>query len=135
MPLDILGIGKRVVGPILDIIKGKQDRKKALAQVESKIKLAQTETEGDLVLKRHEVEALAVKGLSETWRDEYVTVSVVSIFNLIVIGGILTAFGYPQVLEGIAVSVTALEAAGVDLGFLMTAAVLTSLGVYTFKRA
>ena len=133
--MDIIEIGKRIVGPILDIIKGKQDRKKALQQVESKIKLAQTETEGDLVLKRHEVEALAVKGLSETWRDEYVTVSVVSIFNLIVIGGILTAFGYPQVLEGIAVSVTALEAAGVDLGFLMTAAVLTSLGVYTFKRA
>jgi hypothetical protein len=133
--MDIIGIGKRIVGPILDIIKGKQDRKKALQQVESKIKLAQTETEGDLVLKRHEVEALAVKGLSETWRDEYVTVSVVSIFNLIVIGGILTAFGYPQVLEGIAVSVTALEAAGVDLGFLMTAAVLTSLGVYTFKRS
>jgi hypothetical protein len=133
--MDIIGIGKRIVGPILDIIKGKQDRKKALQQVESKIKLAQTETEGDLVLKRHEVEALAVKGLSETWRDEYVTVSVVSIFNLIVLGGILTAFGYPQVLEGIAVSVTALEAAGVDLGFLMTAAVLTSLGVYTFKRS
>jgi hypothetical protein len=133
--MDIIEIGKRIVGPILDIIKGKQDRKKALQQVESKIKLAQTETEGDLVLKRHEVEALAVKGLSETWRDEYVTVSVVSIFNLIVIGGILTAFGYPQVLEGIAVSVTALEAAGVDLGFLMTAAVLTSLGVYTFKRS
>jgi hypothetical protein len=133
--MDIIEIGKRIVGPILDIIKGKQDRKKALQQVESKIKLAQTETEGDLVLKRHEVEALAVKGLSETWRDEYVTVSVVSIFNLIVLGGILTAFGYPQVLEGIAVSVTALEAAGVDLGFLMTAAVLTSLGVYTFKRS
>ena len=133
--MGIIEIGKRIVGPILDIIKGKQDRKKALQQVESKIKLAQTETEGDLVLKRHEVEALAVKGLSETWRDEYVTVSVVSIFNLIVIGGILTAFGYPQVLEGIAVSVTALEAAGVDLGFLMTAAVLTSLGVYTFKRS
>jgi len=133
--MDIIEIGKRIVGPILDIIKGKQDRKKALQQVESKIKLAQTETEGDLVLRRHEVEALAVKGLSETWRDEYVTVSVVSIFNLIVLGGILTAFGYPQVLEGIAVSVTALEAAGVDLGFLMTAAVLTSLGVYTFKRA
>lgn len=133
--MGIIEIGKRIVGPILDIIKGKQDRKKALQQVESKIKLAQTETEGDLVLKRHEVEALAVKGLSETWRDEYVTVSVVSIFNLIVLGGILTAFGYPQVLEGIAVSVTALEAAGVDLGFLMTAAVLTSLGVYTFKRA
>jgi len=133
--MGIIEIGKRIVGPILDIIKGKQDRKKALQQVESKIKLAQTETEGDLVLKRHEVEALAVKGLSETWRDEYVTVSVVSIFNLIVLGGILTAFGYPQVLEGIAVSVTALEAAGVDLGFLMTAAVLTSLGVYTFKRS
>lgn len=132
--MDILGIGKRIIGPIIDIVKSKQDRKKALEQVESRIKLAQTETEGDLVLKRHEVEALAVRGLSDTWRDEYVTVSVVSIFNLIVIGGILTAFGYPQVLEGISVAVTALVASGVDLGFLMTAAVLTSLGVYTFRR-
>lgn len=134
MPLNIASIASRVIGPIIDIVKGRQERKKVLTDTEAKLRVAAQEDEAELTLKRHEVEALAVQGLKDTWKDEYAVVSILSIFNLIVLGGILAAFGAPQMLEGVALAVQTLVALDVNVGLLIQVAVFTSLGIYVFKR-
>ena len=48
-------------------------------------------------------------------------------------GGLASAFGYTQVLEGISVSITALSTAGVDVRFLAEVAVLAGLGLSVWK--
>jgi hypothetical protein len=72
--------------------------------------------------------------MDKTWKDEYVTVSVVSIFNLIVVGGLSAGLGYPQILNGVAASVLALTSVGVDVGFLLEATVLAGLGLSVWKK-
>ena len=120
--------------PIGKIIQKRQDRK--LAQQSAKNKLMQSKQDNHQAIKlnKDEWEQLNVSGMDTTWKDEYVTVSVLSIFNIIVIGGLLSAFGYPQILEGVATAMLSLAEVGVDVGFLMEAAVLAGLGLSVWKR-
>ena len=130
MPNWILALFK----PIANIVQKRQERK--LAQQSAKNKLMQSKQDNHqaISLNKDEWEQLTVRGMDTTWKDEYVTVSVLSIFNIIVIGGLLAAFGHPQVIEGIAIAMLSLSEVGVDVGFLMEAAVLAGLGLSVWKR-
>lgn len=120
--------------PVADIVNKRQERK--ILKHAANAKLAQAVQAGDhaIELNKDEWEQLQVKGMDQTWKDEYVTVSIVGILNIIVVGGLASAFGYPQVLTGIGTAIAALSTAGVDVGFLMEAAVLAGLGLSIWKR-
>ncbi len=130
MPSWITGLFKPVVG----LFAKRQERRANKEQAMAKLTQSSQDNDQAINLNKDEWEALNVSGMGGTWKDEYVTVSIVSIFNLILLGGILTAFGYPEVLNGVGNAMTALTAAGVDIGFLMEAAVLAGLGLSIWKR-
>lgn len=121
--------------PVADIFKARERRKAAREAAVAKLASATAQNAQQLELNKDEWEALQVKGMGETWRDEYITLSVGSILNIIVIGGVASAFGYTQILEGVGVAIQALTAAGVDVGFLLEATVLSGLGLSVWKRA
>jgi len=121
--------------PISDIVVAREQRKQARQTAKTKVQIAKENNSHTLELNKDEWEALQVKGMDTTWKDEYVTVSVVSIFNIIVVGGVAAAFGQPQLMEGMAMAITALTAAGVDVGFLLEATILAGLGLSIWKRA
>lgn len=123
-----------LIAPVTRLFENRQNRKAAKDAAMAKLTQGQQDKAHTLELSKDEWEALNVKGMGETWKDEYVTVSVVSILNLIVLGGILTAFGYPQVLDGVGLSLEALVNAGVDVGFIMTATIMAGLGLSVWKR-
>ena len=129
-----MGWLKILLGPLTSIILKRQTRKAAQQSAKTKIEAAKQEHSATVELNKDEWEQLQVDGMDKTWKDEYVTVSVMSIFNMVVIGGLMSAFGYPEVLEGIVTSVTALTAIGVDVGFLLNATVLAGLGLSVWKR-
>ena len=120
--------------PIANIISRRQERKAARETARAKLAQAALDNEHTLELNKDEYEIVATGGLNETWKDEYAVVSVVSILNLVVAGGLATAFGYPQILEGVAIAITSLTQAGVDVGFLLEAAVLSALGLSIWKK-
>jgi len=123
-----------ILKPLTGIFAKREERKLVRQQASDKLQQSKADGSLKLELNKDEWEALQVKGMDNSWKDEYVTVSVVSILNVIVIGGLAAAFGYPQILEGIVVSITALESVGVDIGFLLEAAVLAGLGLSVWKR-
>jgi len=123
-----------LLGPLTSIIQKRQDRKMAQQTAKTKIEQAKQDDKQAIELNKDEWEQLQVNGMDKTWKDEYVTVSVMSIFNIIVVGGLTSAFGYPQVLEGIVTAITSLTAVGVDVGFILTATVLSGLGLSVWKR-
>ncbi len=123
-----------LVKPLTGLWANRQKRKSAKDAAIAKLTQGAQDNVQTLELNKDEWEALNVQGMQGTWKDEYVTVSIVSILNLIVLGGILTAFGYPQVLTGVGTAMVALTKAGVDIGFLMQAAVLAGLGLSVWKR-
>ena len=130
-----MGWLKILLGPLTSVVTKRQDRKLAQQSAKTKIEQAKHDDSHQLELNKDEWETLNVEGMDKTWKDEYVTVSIMSIFNLIVLGGVLAAFGYPQVLKGVVAAVVALTEIGLDMGFLMTAVVLAGLGLSVWKRA
>lgn len=120
--------------PVADIFARREERKANREAAEAKLKTAKAENQQALELNKDEWEQLQVKGQSDSWKDEYVVLSVVSILNLIIVGGIASAFGYDQILLGVGVAVKSLSEVGVDVGFLLEAAVLSGLGLSIWKR-
>lgn len=120
--------------PVADIFAERERRKAAREAASAKLAAAKVENLHTLELNKDEWEQLNVQGMKDSWKDEYVTVSIISIFNLIVVGGIATAFGYPQLLTGIGLAVTALGEQGVDVGFLLEAVALSAVGLSIWKR-
>jgi hypothetical protein len=120
--------------PVADIFKAREGRKAAKEAAAAKLAMATAEGQQKIELNKDEYEVLATQGLAGTWKDEYVTVSVVSILNTIVIGGLASAFGYPQILIGVGTAIKSLSTAGVDVGFIMEATIMAAIGLSIWKK-
>ena len=120
--------------PVADIFTAREQRKAAKESAAAKLSQAKQDDTYQLELNDQEWEQIQSNGLKDSWKDEYVTLSVMSIFNLIVIGGILAAFDKPELLEGVGIAVQALTTAGVDVGFLLTATVTAGLGLSVWRK-
>ena len=119
--------------PIAGIVQKRQERKMAQEAAAAKLASAKAENAQTIELNKDEWEQMQVAGMDKTWKDEYVTVSIVSILNLIVLGGVASGFGHTEILTGMATAILALSQAGVDVGFLMEASVLAGLGLSIWK--
>lgn len=124
---------KGVLSPVAGFLNKKTERKQNKDTIKGKLAQSKQSDQTDVTLSDGEWETVGQALQDKTWKDEYVTVSLVSIFNLYVVGGIAAAFGYPQMLEGTTLGIQALVAAGVDIGFLLTAVVLAAIGMKIWR--
>jgi len=90
--------------------------------------------EGVTVNDQH-LDQILAQGTQFSWKDEYVTVSMVCIINSVVAGGILAGFGYPKFLEGAIIGVNALSTVFQgDLGFMLKATVMAAIGLNVWRK-
>ena len=141
-----MGIKDLLGGGIIDAAKeaftARAERKAAEKTLEAKITEKRLDTDAQVAFNQQEWEMLALWANESTWKDEYITVSVLLIFNLIVAGGIAAAFGYPQILEGIVTAVQTLNVVlenpetgeATALGQIMLATIFVGIGVYGWKK-
>lgn len=123
-----------IIKPLADAYIKNQDRKQAKESASSKIKMARDQQSNQVTLTDAEGEAVLASGLDKSWKDEYVTVSIVSIFNLLIFGGIYGAFSTDyRLLQGTVEGITALQALNVDIGFLLSATVLAAIGLKIWR--
>ena len=127
---DIVG---GLVSPITGWLTKRTERKQNKDTIKGKVVQQKQGDETQITLSDGEWETVGQSMQDRTWKDEYVTVSLVSIFNLYIVGGIAAAFGKPQILDGVSMAITALTEAGVDLGFLLTAVVLAAIGMKIWR--
>jgi len=123
-----------LIKPVTDLLAKRQDRKMAKEAAQAKITVARDTNATSVEMKDQEWEAIAVAMTKESWKDEYATVSVLSLLNLIVLGGILAAFGYPQVLTGVATALRGFVSIGVDIGWLMELVVMAAVGLHIYRK-
>ena len=128
---DILGM---FIEPVASVLRKREERKLVKVTVEGKLAEAAQQNAAEITFKDQELEHILAAQKANSWTDEYATVSLLSILNLIVVGGILAAFGYSQVLAGIGLAVTSLVNAGVDVGFLMEAVTLSAVGLSVWRK-
>ena len=122
------------VTPIAKVFTKREERKLVVKQIDGKLAEAKVNGANQITFNDQELEHILAQGTQTTWKDEYITISVVSILNIIVLGGIAAAFGETRILEGIGLSINALTSAGVDLGFILEATVLAGLGLSIWRK-
>lgn len=136
---DLLSGG--IIGAAKDAFVARREGKNHEKTLEAKI-IEQKEAGAQaLELSTKEWEVLKAWQQESTWKDEYVTVSVVAIFNIIIIGALAQAFGYPQILEGIVTAVDTLNRVMVNeagdwtpMGTLISVTIFAAIGVYSWKK-
>jgi hypothetical protein len=122
-----------VIAPVTGVLNKRTERKMAVETAEAK--LAQIKQDGvhTVELGEQDIEALRTKQNESTWKDEYTLLSVLSIMNIIVFGGLMKAFGFPEILEGIVYAIQELNVVGVDTGELIRVSVYAGLGLSVWK--
>ena len=129
----ISGAVEGLVKPITGLLGRRQERLAAREAVRGKIAVAAQEDEQEMLLTDAEWEVVSQGMSDKSWKDEFLTIVITAPFSLFIFGGILAAFGMPEVLEGTAIGITALVNAGVDVGFLLQAVVLAGIGLKIWR--
>lgn len=130
-PLNILN----VVGWIKDLYTARQEHKANTEIAKAAVKQASIEGQTQLELTSAQWEALAVAQTANSWKDEYVTIIITSPIALLLLGGLVGAItGDTSVLVGVSTGIAAIEATGVDMGFLMSTVTLAAIGLKFIRK-
>ncbi|MDJ0764860.1 MAG: hypothetical protein QNJ97_17900 [Myxococcota bacterium] len=132
---------KAIAGALSGILKPAQKahenrvkRKMASEAADAKLKLAKHEGAKEVTLTDAEWEAKSADAQGETWRDEYVTVSVVAPLNALVIGVFAAGFGQPQILDRTLEAFTKLQEAGIDMNWYLGAVIMAAIGLKAWRK-
>lgn len=122
-----------IIKPITDTLHRRQQRKAAKEAVQGKIAVAKQENAQEVLLKDAEWETVSQQMQATSWKDEFLTIIITSPIILLLFGGVAAACGFPQVLEGTVAGLAAIQATGVDFGFLMNSVVLAGIGLKVWR--
>lgn len=123
-----------VIGSVAGIFTKKEETKQIKKTAETKLANAKLTGATDITLSDAEWESIAAAGMDKTWKDEYITVIVTMPFPMLMAGGIMLAFtDDPRLMDGTIAGITALTAAGVDVGFMMTAVITAAVGLKVWR--
>ena len=82
-----------------------------------------------------EAECIMSEGLNSTWKDEYVTILITAPYAVIIVGAIYFVFSSDNRLLNAGIeAIRVMESAGIDMGFLMEAVVLSALALKVWRR-
>jgi hypothetical protein len=131
-PMNALGA---VFGPAQKAFEKRTERKMAAESADAALKMAKQEGRQEVTLTDAQWEALNAERQSETWKDEYVTVSLVAPLNLVVVGAIAKAFGHPEVLDGTLEALNVIQnVVGLDLNWFLGATVMAAIGLTAWRK-
>jgi len=121
-----------IVNGIFNFFSTKQKNKAAVKSAQAKLAAKKADNKASIELSDAEWEALAVKGLDNSWKDEYITIIITLPIPFILIGSVISALGFvggKDVVTGTIDGIAALESLGMDYGLLMTAVVFAGIGL------
>jgi len=125
---------KGLISPVAGIFQKREERHQAKDAIHGALVAAQQSDATTVTVNDQHLEALLAESNKTSWKDEYVTLSVVGIINATVLGGILQGFGYPGFMEGVGLGIKGLIEAGIDLPFILNATVMAAIGLNIWRK-
>lgn len=127
-------IGGAITAPIKDVMIKREERKQAHQTLQTQARMASEQNATTVEVERAHLEAVLAQQLAGSWKDEFITLSIVGIIPATVVGGVLQGFGFPGFLTGVLAGVTALVNLGLPIAYLMGAVALAGVGITIKNR-
>jgi len=132
----VAGALEGLAAPITNIFVKKIERKTAKDTINGQVALAKLDNQASVNVGIDDWERLSKANENGTYKDEYVTLSVFSLFNLIVVGSIGTGMGYawgPEMLDGVSTAITTLNSVDGIVAQLMWMTAAAALSIKTIN--
>tara|TARA_R110002012_G_scaffold194032_1_gene361879 strand:+ start:725 stop:1156 length:432 start_codon:yes stop_codon:yes gene_type:complete len=126
-----------IVSPIANIFSKKIDRKTAQDTIQGQIAVAKLDNQAQVSIQVADWDRLSKVNENETYKDEIVTYSLMSIFWLIIVGSVASAMGYTfgvPMLEGVGVAIAELNAVDGLVGELLRVIVYAAVSIKAVKQ-
>lgn len=124
------------VAPIANIFVKKTERKQAKDKINGQVELAKIEGKSEVAVQTADWEILSKAQEEGSWKDEYVTLSVFTIFNGVIVGSVASAFGYEggaELVNGILEGVRTIDALDGTVGTLIIVTAYAALSIKVVK--
>jgi len=128
----IAGAISGAVAPIVSIFTKKTDRKAAKDAINGQVAIAKLGNEAAVSIQASDWEIVSKSQESGTWKDEYITLSVFTVFNAVIIGSVASAFGYDGgilLVQGVLEGVETLDGLEGNVGRLMMVVAYAGLSI------
>ena len=125
-----------IVSPVTNYLGKRVERKQAKDEIKGKVAYAKQTGEHEVAMATEKWDLLSKEGEDKSWKDEYVTVSLVAPINVLVIDSILAAMGYSDgsATTGVLTAMATLRhEVGIPVGELTSLAVAAALSVKLVK--
>jgi len=126
-----------IVAPIAGIFSKKIDRKTAQDTIQGQIAVAKLDNQAQVSIQVADWDRLSKVNENETYKDEIVTYSLMSIFWLIIVGAVASSMGYTfgiPMLEGVGVAIAELNAVDGLVGELLRVIVYAAVSIKAVKQ-
>ena len=128
----IAGAISGAVALIVSIFTKKTDRKAAKDAINGQVAIAKLGNEAAVSIQASDWEIVSKSQESGTWKDEYITLSVFTVFNAVIIGSVASAFGYEGgilLVQGVLEGVKTLDGLEGNVGRLMMVVAYAGLSI------
>ena len=125
----ISGIVSGIVKPVADVFTAKVKQRQAKEAGLNKINQAKVDGENSLNLTDAEWESITAQGNAESWKDEYVTVTITAWIWFALYG----ALRDPETLQGVKSFLDFCTANGVEIGWLTAVVVTAAVGLKVWR--
>ena len=128
----ITGAIKGVVEPVVGLFTKKVERKAAKDQIDGTVRVAKLNNEAQVAIQTADWEILSKAQEKDTWKDEYITLSVFSVFNAIILGSVAASFGFTggdTLVDGVLTGVQTLDSLDGNVGDLMWMVAAAALSI------
>ena len=128
----IVGAVSGAIAPIVSIFTKKTERKAAKDAINGKVAIAKLGNEAAVSIQASDWEIVSKSQEAGTWKDEYITLSVFTVFNAVIIGSVASAFGYEGgilLVQGVLEGVKTLDGLDGNVGRLMMVVAYAGLSI------
>lgn len=122
-----------LVKPVAEVFTAREKRKQAKQEGLNQIYKAQVDGENSLNLTDAQWEAVAAEGNAASWKDEYVTVTMTAWIWMALVGAVASAYGKPEILQGVKTFVEFCTSNDVQIGWLTGMVVSAAVGLKVWR--
>jgi hypothetical protein len=126
-----------IISPIANIFAKKVDRKTAQDTIKGQIAVARLDNQAAVSIQVADWDRLSKINENETYKDEIVTYSLMSIFWLIIVGAVASSMGYTfgiPMLDGVCLAIAELNAVDGLVGELLRVIVYAAVSIKAVKQ-